>query len=71
MATFNVEIINPRAKRILQELADLKLIVISENAPDPFFEVVKRIRSKKAGLTEKDISKEVAAVRTKRYGKKA
>jgi hypothetical protein len=69
MPTFNIEILNPKAKKLLMDLAELRLISISENIPNPFLDAVKRIRSRKASLTQEDISKEVEAVRSKRYGK--
>lgn len=43
--TIKVEILNPKAKKILNDLADLNLISISEVKVDTFMEVVKRIRS--------------------------
>jgi hypothetical protein len=67
--TFNVQIINPKAKKLLQDLVDLRLISMSENKPNPFLDAVKKIRSKKAGLSLAEITKEVEAVRTKRYAK--
>lgn len=69
MASLNIEILNPKAKKLLQDLAELRLISISEKDSNPFMEVVKKLRSKKAKISMDEITKEVEAVRTKRYGK--
>lgn len=69
MVTLNVEILNPKAKKLLQDLAELRLISISEKAANPFYDVIKKLRSKKFHLTMDEINKEVEVVRTKRYGK--
>lgn len=68
MATMNIEIINPKAKKLLQDLADMKLISINEKA-NPFLGAVKKLRSQKAAISLEEITKEVEAVRSKRYGK--
>lgn len=65
--TFNVEILNPKAKKLLQDLAELRLISISENKSNPFLEAVKKIRSKKAKISLDEITKEVESVRAERY----
>lgn len=69
MATFNIEILNPKAKKLLMDLADLRLISISESVANPFLDSVKRIRSKNAQLSLSDITKEVENIRSKRHGK--
>ena len=69
MATFNIEILNPKAKKLLMDLADLRLISISESVSNPFLDAVKKIRSKKAQLSLADITKEVEKVRSRRNGK--
>jgi hypothetical protein len=68
MATLNVEILNPKAKKLLKDLADLRLISISEKT-NPFLAVIKKLRSKKAIISIDEITKEVESVRNKRYGK--
>jgi hypothetical protein len=69
--TYQIDILNPQAKKILQELADRKLISIKETQ-DNFLKIASRLRKKAAGNRPslKEITKEVEAVRTKRYGKK-
>ena len=69
MATLNIEILNPKAKKLLQDLAELRLISISETTSNPFFDVVKKIRSKKADISLEEIAKDIETVRSKRYGK--
>ena len=70
--TIKVEILNPKAKKILNDLADLNLISISEVKEDKFMEVVKRIRSKgkENKLPLSEITKEVEKVRSSRYAQK-
>jgi anti-anti-sigma regulatory factor len=69
MATFNIEILNPKAKKLLMDLADLRLISISESVANPFLDAVRKIRSKNAQLSLADITKEVENIRSKRNGK--
>jgi len=70
--TYQIDILNPKAGKLLKDLAEMKLISITEMyASDPFLTVVTRIR-KKASLkppTLEEITKEVEAVRSKRYAK--
>ena len=59
--TYQVNILNPKAEKLLQDLADLKLISISKTSDGPFLTVVSRLR-KKASLappTFEEITKEV------------
>ena len=68
MSSIRIEIINPKAKRMSKDLADLKLIVIHENTND-FSKFFKKSRSKsKSALSQEEITKEVELVRSKRYG---
>lgn len=71
MASLNIEILNPKARKLLQELAELKLISISDNTSNPFLDAIKKFRSKKASISMDEITKEVESVRAKRHGKKA
>ena len=68
MSSINIEILNPKAKKILLSLAEMKLISISEKESNPFFDAIKKLRSKKAGLSLDEITKEVEIVRKKRNG---
>jgi hypothetical protein len=69
MASMNIEILNPKARKLLLDLAELKLISISEKNSNPFFDTIKKLRSKKASISLEEITKEVEIVRAKRYGK--
>lgn len=71
--TYQVDILNPKADKLLRDLADLKLIVLrEEQKDDPFLAIVKKLR-KKAALkqpTLEEITKEVESTRAKRYANK-
>lgn len=69
MSTISIEILNPKAKKLLQNLEELKLIAIKDNKQNSFIATVKKIRNKKATISLAEITKEVEAVRSKRYGK--
>jgi hypothetical protein len=70
--TYQIDILNPKASKLLKDLADMKLISITEmQSADPFLNVIKQLR-KKASVnppTLEEITKEVEAVRAKRYAK--
>ena len=69
--TLQVDILNPKAKKILQNLADLNLISIKGAKEDGFLRIIKKIRVK-AGtnpISLEEITKEVESVRAKRYAK--
>ncbi len=70
--TYQVDILNPKADKLLQDLADMKLIALSKTSDDPFISVVKRLRRKAASNppTSDEITKEVESVRSKRYAGK-
>jgi hypothetical protein len=69
MSTMNIQILNPKAKKLLQDLADLNLIAIKDESQDAFMATVKKLRAKKSKISIDEITKEVEAVRNKRYGK--
>lgn len=65
-----IDIINPKATRLLKELAALNLISIRDSKKNGFAVVLKKLRSKAATApTLAEITKEVELVRTKRYAK--
>ena len=72
MTTYQVVLLNPKAGKLLRDLADLNFISIEETANDGFLKVVSRLRAKASAtpLTLDEITKEVEAVRTKRYAKR-
>jgi hypothetical protein len=68
METIRIEILNPKAKALLKDLANLDLIRISKE--NSFSEVLKKIRSKSDEAPSlEEITKEVEAVRKARYEK--
>jgi trehalose-6-phosphate synthase len=72
MASLQVDILNPKAGKILKDLADLNLISIREiEKKDNFLKIVKRLRTKakNSPISLSEISKEVETVRAKRYAK--
>lgn len=72
MASLQVDILNPKAGKLLKDLADLNLISIREiKSNDSFLKIVKRIRTKAKNNPPSldDITKEVESVRAKRYAK--
>jgi len=72
MNTLQVDILNPKAGKLLKDLASLGLIEIRPLGDDGFLKVVESIRSKakKDSPSLEEITAEVELVRTKRYGKK-
>ena len=72
MASLQIDIINPKAGKLLKDLADLNLISIREvNNSDGFLKLVKKIRAKAKNnpISLEEVTKEVETVRTKRYAK--
>lgn len=73
MPSLQVYILNPKARKILKDLAYLKLISIKEiKKDDGFLKAIKKLRSKGKSypISLEEITKEVEAVRMKRYVKK-
>ena len=69
METFNIEIINPKAKSILKSLANLNLIRIQKSSTtNEFSELLRKLRKNAdPPLSLDEITKEVEAVREKRF----
>jgi len=73
MEAISIEIINPKAKRILKSLEELNLIRITKpvNSTRDLKQLLVRLRSKQtASLSMDEITSEVEESRTSRYGKK-
>ena len=71
--TLQVDILNPKATKLLQNLADRKLIAIKKEAKDPFVKAISLLRKKASANppSPEQVSREVEQVRAKRYaGKK-
>ncbi|MEO7209444.1 MAG: hypothetical protein ABIY35_00750 [Chitinophagaceae bacterium] len=70
MNTLQIEILNPKAAKLLRDLADLDLIAIRDTSESGFATVLKKLRSKaKSAPTFEEITNEVELVRSKRYAK--
>lgn len=71
METLRIDIVNPKAKRIIKDLADLNLINIRDKDPiKSFEELLNRLRTKGKKISLDEVTKEVELVRSKRYGQK-
>lgn len=71
METIRIDIINPKAKKLIKNLADLNLIKINkEKYKSDFSTLLKRIREKSNDeISLDEITKEVEEVRKSRYEK--
>lgn len=71
MTSIQVDILNPKAEKILKELAELNLIAIRSTKGNNFLNIVNKIRKKARSnpISLQEITKEVELVRQKRYGK--
>jgi hypothetical protein len=71
MKTYQIDILNPKAIKLLQDLADLDLISFKQT-DDSLQNVIKKLRIKASANPPSldDITKEVESVRSKRYASK-
>lgn len=71
MESLRIEIINPKAKRLLKNLADMELIRIKkEQVKSDFSELLNKLRSQSENAPSlEEITKEVESVRKARYEK--
>ena len=70
MNTITVNILNPKAARLLKDLEDLNLFAIQDTSKNGFASILKKLRSKaKSAPTLEVITNEVELVRSKRYAK--
>lgn len=70
METIKIDILNPKARKLLNDLADLDLIAIRKSSKNDFSEVVQKLRTTSENiLTEDEIAQEVEAVRSTRKNK--
>lgn len=71
MSTLNIEILNPKAAKLIQDLADLELISINQPNESGFSGILAKLRSKaESAPSLEEITKEVEAVRSARYEQK-
>ena len=69
METISIEILNPKARRLLNDLAELNLIAI-KNKPS-FKGLLEELRKSENNIPSiEEITKEVEQVRKRRYEKK-
>jgi len=67
METLRIHILNPKAKKLLKNLADLDLIKIKKSTQSDFSDLLIKFRSKSSESPMLDeITKEVEKVRKKR-----
>jgi len=69
METIRIDILNPKAKKLLKDLADLNLIKINKQKyKSEFSKLLKKIRAKSNDeISLDEITKEVEQVRKSRY----
>jgi hypothetical protein len=73
MEAITIEIINPKVKNIIKDLAALKLINIGKpiRKNNELDAILKKLRSHDQKLSLEEITKEVETVRAERYARKA
>lgn len=70
MDTMRIDILNPKAVKLIKDLADLKLIAIRKPAENDFSDLVEKLRSNaESAPSLEEITREVELVRAKRYAK--
>jgi hypothetical protein len=71
MNSMQIELLNPKAGKLLKELAALNLISIRDSNDDGFLSILNTLRTKAKNNppTLDEITKEVEIVRAKRYAK--
>ncbi len=69
MNILEIEILNPKAEKLINDLADLNLISIKEKTNKKFLEIVEGFRKKAEGEIPnmEEITEEVKKVRAERY----
>ena len=73
MVTYQVNILDPKADRLLKDLADMNLIAIKETDNDGFMQVIERLRFKAEQLKPPamdEITQEVEIARAERYARR-
>ncbi len=71
MEALKIEILNPKALKLIKGMEDLKLIKVTPEPKDKFEQYLKKMRSKaKTAPSLAEITKVVEQVRSERYAKK-
>ena len=72
MESYQVNILNPKALKLLKELAELKLISISKQSENAFMDAVASLRSNEENAPDfETITQLVEEARQERYDKKS
>jgi hypothetical protein len=70
MRTLQIEILHPKAAKLLKDLEEMDLISIKKPAKKSLSSLLEKLRSKESAAPSlEEITKEVDIVRSKRYGK--
>lgn len=70
MDTLRIDILNPKAAKLLKDLADMNLIAIHDIPRNGFSDVLKKLRKKAdTAPSLEEITREVELVRAKRYAR--
>ena len=71
MTTLQIDLLNPKAGKLLKNLEDMNLISIRNTSDDGFLKLVNKLRSKakKNPPSLEEITREVELVRASRYAK--
>ncbi len=71
MSTIQIEILNPKAVKLIQELVELELIAINQPIESGFAKLLEKLRSKSVSPPSlEEITKEVEFVRSARHERK-
>ena len=74
MKTFEIDILNPKAAKLLKDLADMELISLKETNKSDFLKFVSKLRSNAKSIgsipTPEEIQAEVDIVRSERNARK-
>ncbi len=70
MRTLQIEILNPKAAKLLKDLEEMDLISIKKPKKKSLSALLEKLRSKESSAPSlEEITKEVEIVRARRYGK--
>jgi len=68
MNRMTIDILNPKAAKLLHDLADLNLIAIKKSTTSDLADILKKLREKSNVAPDlEEITREVELVRSKRY----
>ncbi len=69
MTTLQIDIIEPKAVKLLEDLAAMNLITIQTSKQERLKNLLTRLRVQTDNMSIEDISKEVEIVRSERYAR--